>query len=208
MSDEIDIEGLIVEAATYLKKSKYAESIGAAFQAASAMAEDDPRHAKVRDILFNAAERSPNSLTGLKTLGRYYSLRGNYDDAVSSFQTGLRICKSDKGRAEFAIECASALMTSVNENRFRNEADKNRRLEQAEDYFHSALDYGANPPRIYSSLMYLCALKGDERKALFYAQKLVDAAGYGDDRALVARKFLQEAAGFDQSGGFRPPRPH
>lgn len=198
MNDEIDIEDLIVRAAIFLKKYKYAESIKTAFEAAVAMSQDDPRHERLQRTLFSAAEQSPGSLTTLKTLGRYYVLRGQYDDALSSFQTGLRLCKSDKSRSEFAVECGSLLSSRVNEGRFGNEAEKNRMLGEAENYFLSALDYGADRAGVYSSLMYLSVLKNDVRNALIYAQKIVDVAGPNDLRAVQARKLLLEESDFNR----------
>lgn len=208
MSDEIDIEGLIVEAATSLDKFKYARSIKAAFEAASAMTEDDARHAKVRDILFRAVQKSQYSITTQKTLGRYYTLRGLYDDAIVTYTSALRLCRSTETRAELFAECASVLMTSVNEGRFENEADKNRRLESAVEYLESALEGGAKPAPIYSSLMHLYALKNNEERALFCAQKIINHFGYNNEHASAARKLLEEAAGFDKPGESKPHISH
>lgn len=208
MNDETDIDGLIVEAATFLKKFKYVASIRKAFEAASAMAEDDPRHARVRSILFAALQKSQYSITNLKTLGRYYTLRGLYDDAIVTYTTALRLCKSVGTRAELFTECASVLMTSVNEGRFENEADKNKRLLNAAEYLESALEIGTNPAAAYSSLMYLYTLKGNEERVLYCAQKIVTHFGYNGERAATARKFLEEAADFDKHGGPKPPVSH
>jgi tetratricopeptide (TPR) repeat protein len=177
MSDEIDIEGLIVEAGIFLNKFKYVQSITKAFEAASAMTEDDPRHARVQDILFSAAQKSQYSTASLKTLGRYYTLRGQYDDAIVTYEAALRLCRSAGPRAELFAECASVLMTSVNEDRYSGESDKNRRLLNATEYLESALESGANPAATYSSLMYLFALKGNEERALFCARRVPRWAG-------------------------------
>jgi tetratricopeptide (TPR) repeat protein len=204
VSNEIDIEGLIVEAGIFLDKFKYAKSIQAAFEAASAMTEDDPRHVKVQNILFSAVQKSQYSITTLKTLGRYYTLRGLYDDAMVTYTSALRLSRSTKTRAELFAECASVLMTSVNEGRFENEADKNKRLVNAAEYLESALESGANPAATYSSLMHLYALKGNEERALFCAQKIVTHFGYNNEHAAIARKLLEEAAGFDKPSGSKP----